>query len=65
MTVVIRSERIGNYAVEISQDKYESTYKVSLNRMISDYEAVRENENYYPDIKKATARYNRLKRSIR
>jgi len=62
MTVTIKSERIGNYLIEISQDKYEKAYKVSKIRLWDESSGTLEKESYYPDIKKATARYNKLKR---
>jgi hypothetical protein len=62
MTVTIKSERINNYLIEISQDKYEKAYKVSKIRLWDESCGTLEKESYYPDIKKATARYNKLKK---
>lgn len=65
MTVTIKSEKIGNHMIEISQDKYEIGYNVSLTRLWDECSGTTENERYYSDIKKATARYNSLKSKLR
>lgn len=61
MTVTIKSAHIGNYYIEISQDKYENAYKVTADeKRGGQFYPV--NENTYPDIKKANARFNYLVR---
>jgi len=46
MTVTIKSEDVGKYNIEISQDKFTSVYKVALNRCVGDY-YVTDNERLY------------------
>ena len=63
MTVTIKSENVGNYNIEVSQDKFSSVYKVSLNRCLGAYYST-ESEKYYGTLKKANARFASLKRKL-
>lgn len=65
MTYTIKTERIGNHVIEISQDKFETSYKVSLIRMFDENLGRTESRIAYTDIKKAKARYNSLKSKLR
>lgn len=64
MTVTIKSEDIGKYNIEISQDKFTSVYKVALNRCVGDY-YVTDNERLYGTLKKANCRFAALKNKLR
>jgi len=63
MTITIKTETIGKYNIEISQDKFSSVYKVSLNRCLGDYYTT-DNERYYGTLKKANCRFATLKNNI-
>lgn len=64
MTVTIKSENIGNYQIEIAQDKFTSVYKVSLNRCLGDYYTT-DNVRYYGTLKKANSRFANLKNKVK
>ena len=63
MTVTIKQAKGNGYYVEISQDKYNSGYKVASYPLYDDdicgYALT---TNYYGDIKSANKQFNRLKR---
>lgn len=64
MTVTIKTENIGKYNIEMSQDKFTSVYKVSLNRCLGNYYTT-ENEKYYGTLKKANSRFANLKNRVK
>ena len=66
MTVTIRAEKIGKHLIEIKQEKFESVYHVAM------YEEQGEGlyghartDLVYDTEKKAQARFNALRRSVR
>lgn len=64
MTFTIKQIKIGNYHIEISQDKYSSSYKVTLSHTYDGDIYRTDNENYYPTLTAANRRYNYLKRKV-
>ena len=66
MTVIIKSEVINGYYIEINQDKYSTAYRVIHGKDFGNgFGSCPYDEKYYADIKKANRRYNDLKRRYR
>ena len=64
MTIVIRSEKIRNFLVEIRQT--ENTYQVTLSHQCGDEDYYRvDKTSTFTDLKKATNRYNALAKAVR
>lgn len=64
MTVVIRSEEIRNFLVEIRQT--ENTYHVTLSHKCGDEDYYRvDKTSTFTDLKKANNRYNALAKAVR
>ncbi len=60
MTITIKSEHVGDYIIEISQNKFSSAYDVSaLEKNGSQWYAI--NKNTYPTIEDAKKRFSYLK----
>ncbi len=66
MTVTIRQEKVGDYYICIEQEKYCSTYRVTLAKRYGnsdDYHMI--NNQIYPTLSQAKARFSYLKRKVR
>lgn len=64
MTFTIKQIKIGNYHIEISQDKYSSAYKVTLSHTYDGELYRTDKENFYTTLKAANNRFNSLKRGL-
>ena len=66
MTFTFKVVKIEDYAIEIEQEKYSTSFKVTLSKKISGTELYRTvNTNYYPTIEKAKARFSKLKSDVK
>lgn len=65
MTFTIKQEKIKNYYIEISQDKYSPLYRVALSHTVDGDLYRLDKENYYTTLKAAKSRYNYIKRGLK
>ena len=66
MTVTIQQETVGDYYISIRQEKYCSTYRVALAKRYGNsdvYHII--NDQIYPTLSQAEARFSYLKRKVR
>ena len=65
MTVVIKSEQVQRYLIEIRQDKFSQGYTVSACRMQDEFRAgYPEDTRYYSTLQRAERRYRDLKNKV-
>lgn len=64
MTFTIIQEHINKHYIEISQDKYSNSYKVTLAHTYDGELYRTDKENHYPTLTAAKRRYNALKRGL-
>lgn len=64
MTLTIKQEHIGNHYIEISQDKFSSSYKVTLAHTYDGDLYRTDKESTYATLEKAKKRFSALKREI-
>lgn len=62
MTAVIKSKEVNGYLIEISIDKYSTSYKVTVYDIAT---GRTEKQNYYGTINKASKRFAALARTLK
>lgn len=66
MTVTMQQEKVGDYYISIRQEKYCSTYRVALAKRYGNSDEYRMiNDQIYPTLSQAKARFSYLKRKVR
>ena len=60
MTFTITSARINGKYIEVYQEKFSNSYKVSVSNDYGTYVGYPEKTNIYPTLEKAMRRFNKL-----